>query len=176
MARDGAPMEDCPPDDDPRVVYCFEAKLMQRQLLWRVDPTGLRAAAEDEDWVYSTDPPAAPPMCPPDRWRWELTSAGKRALAAFELAKPEEQAAAGTKPANEKKRVNARMLEQMSKDKECWGWTCKQWARFLGCSAPSVVAADAWKKLEHERLQQQAERARDRHGRGTGRRRGEPGD
>lgn len=75
----------------------------------------------------------------------------------------------------QKKNVNARMLDKMQGDKECYGWSCAQWARFLKCRPSSVVAAPAWKMLEKFRLQEKAERARDRRGRGTGRRKGDFG-
>jgi hypothetical protein len=77
-----------------------------------------------------------------------------------------------------KKDVNARMLEKMLKDtesgtKECHGWTCKQWAQELRCSAVAVIATATWKKLEKDRNLLKSERSRDRRGRGVGRRKDE---
>jgi hypothetical protein len=80
-----------------------------------------------------------------------------------------------TKPNNRGKNVNARMLEKMQNDPECRGWTSKQWANDLGCKPPSVTATKTWKELAPIRAKQNAERARDRQGRGAGRRRGDYG-
>jgi hypothetical protein len=62
------------------------------------------------------------------------------------------------KNSNEKKRVNARMLEHIAKDKSCHGWTCTQWAKFLTCSKPSVTTTKAWKDLWKIREGQKAEK------------------
>jgi hypothetical protein len=79
-----------------------------------------------------------------------------------------------------KKNVNARMLEKMQQDsksgnRECHGWTCKQWALFLRCSTASVVGAPVWMELKPHRENLKAEKARDRHGRKVGRRKGDYG-
>ncbi len=84
-----------------------------------------------------------------------VTNAGRAFLAADS---PGEK-----KPGNEKKNVNGRMLDKMMKDPECRGWTCTQWAKFLKCSTPSVVATEAWKELEMKREELKAGRAMDRH-------------
>jgi hypothetical protein len=74
---------------------------------------------------------------------------------------------------NRPKSVNARMLEKMLQDtengsKECFGWTCSQWARFLGCSQASVVATRTWRRLREEREEAKAKRAMDRRRRPKG--------
>jgi hypothetical protein len=74
---------------------------------------------------------------------------------------------------NRGKRVNARMLEKMLKDTQagtcdCHGWTGKQWAAFIKCSVPSVVATQTWKVLKPTREKLKAERAKDRHRRPKG--------
>jgi len=77
---------------------------------------------------------------------------------------------AETKASNRGKKVNARMLEKFASDRESHGWNSPQWAKFLKCSKASVVNARAWKMIEEQRLKEKAERARDRRGRGTDRR------
>jgi hypothetical protein len=62
-----------------------------------------------------------------------------------------------------KKQVNARMLEKILADPACKGWTCKEFAQYLKCSEPSVVATKAWKELEWFRNEQAANYAKDRH-------------
>ena len=74
---------------------------------------------------------------------------------------------------NRGKRVNARMLEKMLKDTQagtcdCHGWTGKQWAGFIKCSEPSVVATQTWKDLKTSRDKLKAELAMDRHRRPKG--------
>lgn len=81
---------------------------------------------------------------------------------------------------NKKKAINARMLEKMLKDTsegsgECFGWTSQEWATFLKCTAPSVVATPTWKELEPRREALKAAKAKDRRGRGIGRRKGDYG-
>ncbi len=63
----------------------------------------------------------------------------------------------------EKKGVNGRMLEEITKDQSCHGWTCTQWAKYLDCSKPSVTATTTWKDLAKIRETQKAEKALDRH-------------
>jgi hypothetical protein len=53
--------------------------------------------------------------------------------------------------------VDAGMLEKVTEDKqsgtrECFGWTCGEWAVFLHCSEPNVVSAPTWAMLR--KLQQ----------------------
>jgi hypothetical protein len=84
------------------------------------------------------------------------------------MAPPSDQPSA-TKLGNQKKNVNGRMMDKILKDPECRGWTAKEWAECLKCSAPSVVTTRAWKELAQFRQEMKAERARDRHGRGAGR-------
>jgi hypothetical protein len=61
-----------------------------------------------------------------------------------------------------KKNINARMLEKIHADEECRGWPCTQWAKFLECSRPSVVATAVWKDLTMSRALDKAERAKTR--------------
>lgn len=75
---------------------------------------------------------------------------------------PANEEAAVEKPKNPyaKKRINARMFEQLAKDfDDCCGWNCRVWADFLHCSKPSVTATDAWEMLELRRLNAKAENA-----------------
>jgi hypothetical protein len=72
-----------------------------------------------------------------------------------------------------KKEVNARMLAMMQANPECRGWTAKQWGIALKCREPSVVATKTWKDLRQFREDLKARVARDRRGRGAGRRKGE---
>ena len=68
------------------------------------------------------------------------------------------------KPAkNVKKNVNGRMLDKMSKDKACHGWTSTQWAKFLKCAKSSVVDTDTWKGLKDARMDLKASHMKDRH-------------
>ncbi|MEX1095244.1 MAG: hypothetical protein WED34_04295 [Planctomycetales bacterium] len=73
---------------------------------------------------------------------------------------------------NRKKNINMRMLEKITLDvkdgnQECFSWTLKQWAEFLGCKYQSVAATYAWKtvlkgereRMKGEREQMRAERA-----------------
>src|SRR5262249_9799464 len=83
--------------------------------------------------------------CPPPAWFRALEDL--LALAEAQDKPVTESGRQPAKPVNpyRKKNVNARMLEKMQQDsaagsEECYGWTCGQWARFLNCSEPSVVA------------------------------------
>lgn len=72
------------------------------------------------------------------------------------------------KPANQKKNVNARMLEVMLANQDSRGWTSDQWAKHLKCTKPSVVNTQAWKELKIHRMRAKAERTQDRRRKGKG--------
>jgi len=80
------------------------------------------------------------------------------------------------RPNNRKKNVNAQMLDKLQKDEACRGWTAKKWATCLKCSQASVVATSTWKQLKSFRDKLKAEKARDRRGRGVGRRKDDYGE
>lgn len=82
----------------------------------------------------------------------------------------------GAKPqSNRRKNVNGQMLDKIQNDPECRGWTSGRWAKELKCSKPSVVDTPTWRQLMLDREKLKAERARDRRGRGTGRKKGDYG-
>jgi hypothetical protein len=90
-------------------------------------------------------------MFGPDDRTFELTEAGRLAL---ELHQPT--------PTNRGKDVDARMLKKCADDRECHGWSCGQWAKFLKCSKVSVINAPTWKKLATHREALKAQKALDR--------------
>lgn len=110
-----------------------------------------------------------------EKWGVELTARGRLAL---KVKKPEPKSP--PKKSVTGKNVNARMLAKMQADtknktNECFGWTCKEWAKFLKCSAAAVVRTETWEILASFRAKLAAERAKDRRGRYVGRKRGEYG-
>ena len=72
--------------------------------------------------------------------------------------------------------INSRMLEAVQKDPDRMGWNSTKWAKHLKCSPPGVVDTDAWKLYRTLREKEKAERALDRHGRGTANQRDRGGE
>jgi hypothetical protein len=58
--------------------------------------------------------------------------------------------------------VNMRMLDELQKNPEVRGWTCRQWAKHLKCGASTVAETAVWKELYVPRETVKAERSRDR--------------
>ena len=55
--------------------------------------------------------------------------------------------------------VNARMIDLLGKKPEAAGWTAKQFAAELQCSASMVVGTNVWKSMKLDREKGKAERA-----------------
>lgn len=102
--------------------------------------------------------------------RWDRLTLAERAPWVEEAAGVREAASSSSTPkgtSNRGKGINGKMLARISKDtasgtQECFGWTAARWGKELGCSAPSVVATAAWKKLKMFRLGEKASRVNDR--------------
>jgi hypothetical protein len=96
-----------------------------------------------------------------------LGEASARRLAAFVTAVeeflpvPQSEPPAGSTapPLSSKATVNARMIDILGKKPEASGWTAKQFAEQLHCSAAAVVGTNAWKSMKLDREKGKAERA-----------------
>ena len=56
------------------------------------------------------------------------------------------------------KNINARMLDLLSKDKNCYWWSARQFADHLDCTSPTVIDTKAWEQILAFRAISQAER------------------
>lgn len=88
-------------------------------------------------------------------------------------AEPEAEPATKPKANNRPTNVNVRMLDELSKNADCRGWTITQWADYLDVSGASVCYAPTWKELQKHRKDAKTGRKADRRGRGIGRRKEE---
>ncbi len=68
-----------------------------------------------------------------------------------------EQSAGGKQ--SKKATINARMIDVLQADQDAAGWTAKQWACRLKCSAGAIVGTNTWKSMTLNRETMKAERA-----------------
>jgi HEAT repeat protein len=83
-------------------------------------------------------------------------------LRALRLALQKPQPSTRKPASTTKPRVNARMMDEISRNANVRGFTSLQWAERLKCARSSVVATVAWKQLKDYRDTLAAERANDR--------------
>src|SRR5262249_18337760 len=70
------------------------------------------------------------------------------------------------RPRKKRATTNMLMADTIQKNPDTVGWTVAQWSQHLRRAKSTVAETPTWKKLEEIRLQNRAERAKDRRRRG----------
>jgi len=110
---------------------------------------------------------------PLDAWDWDAAAGELHGIevAALATVTPAAEPPAATKQAKRRRgKANAAMLDMLTRNPECRGWTITQWVNGIGYSRAAIWKCKTWKELKAARDLIAAEHATTKRRRSPGRR------